>query len=108
MRVRISALLLSVALSTVVTSAQASQIFTGTVSDAMCNAHHMMQGKTPAECTRECAKQGSEFVLVSKGKVYSLKGNKTQFDTFAGQNVRVGGEMSGSTLTADFIEKAMP
>ncbi len=66
MRVRISALLLSVALSTVVTSAQASQIFTGTVSDAMCNAHHRMQGKTPAQCTRECVKQALSLSSLAK------------------------------------------
>lgn len=99
MRVRISALLLSVALSTVVISAQASEVFTGTMGDAMCGAHYMMQGKTPAQCTRECVKQGSDFVLVGKEKDYSLKGDKAQFDKFVGQNVTVGGEVSGSTLT---------
>jgi hypothetical protein len=49
MRLRISALFLSVALSTVAASAQSNQTLTGTVSDAMCGAHHMMQGKTPAQ-----------------------------------------------------------
>jgi hypothetical protein len=79
-RLRISALFLSVALSTVTASAQSNQTFTGTVSDAMCGAHHMMQGKTPAQCIRECVKQGSDFALVSGGKVYTLKGGKSQFD----------------------------
>jgi hypothetical protein len=106
MRVRISALLLSVALATVVASAQASQIFTGAVSDTMCAGHHMMQGKTPAQCTRECVKQGNDFVLVGKEKPYALKGDKAQLDKFAGQNVAVGGTVSGSTLTVEFIEAA--
>jgi hypothetical protein len=83
MRLRISALFLSVVLSTVVASAQSSQTLTGTVSDAMCGAHHMMQGASAAQCTRECVKQGSDFALVSAGKVYTLKGNKSQFDKFA-------------------------
>ena len=69
MRLRISALFLSVVLSTMAASAQSSQTLTGTVSDAMCGAHHMMQGATAAQCTRECVKQGSDFVLVSGSKV---------------------------------------
>jgi hypothetical protein len=63
MRLRISALFLSIALSAIAASAQSNQTLTGTVSDAMCGAHHMMQGKTPAQCTRECVKQGSDLPL---------------------------------------------
>jgi hypothetical protein len=63
----------------------------------------MMQGKTPAQCTRECVKQGSDFVLVSGGKVYTLKGNKTQFDKLAGENVIVKGNVSGTTISVDSI-----
>jgi len=103
MRLRITALFLSVALSTVAASAQSNRTLTGTVSDAMCGAHHMMQGKTPAQCTRECVKQGSDFALVSGGKVYTLKGNKTQFDKFAGENVIVKGNVSGTTISVDSI-----
>jgi hypothetical protein len=103
MRLRISALFLSVALFTVAASAQSNQTLTGTVSDAMCGAHHMMQGKTPAQCTRECVKQGSDFALVSDGKVYTLKGNKTQFDKFAGEDVIVKGNVSGTTISVDSI-----
>jgi hypothetical protein len=103
MRLRISALFLSVALSTVAASAQANQTLTGTVSDAMCGAHHMIQGKTPAQCTRECVKQGSDFALVSGGKVYTLNGDKTQFDKFAGENVVVKGKVSGTTISVDSI-----
>ena len=80
MRLRISVLSLSVALSVGAAFAQSSQAITGTVTDAMCGAHHMMQGKTPAQCTRECVKEGSDFALVNGGKVYTLKGDKSQFD----------------------------
>ena len=106
MRLPISGLFLSVALSTVAASAQSNQTLTGTVSDTMCGAHHMMQGKTPAQCTRECVKQGSDFALVSKDKVYTLKGDKVQLDKFAGQNVVVKGTMSGSTMTVESIAAA--
>ncbi len=106
MHLRISALFLSVVLSAVAASAQSSQAITGTVTDAMCGAHHMMQGKTPAQCTRECVKQGSDFALVSGDKVYTLKRDKTQFDKFAGQNVAVKGTVSGSTVTVESIAAA--
>jgi hypothetical protein len=56
MRLRISTVLLSAALSVGAAFAQSSQAITGTMTDAMCGAHHMMQGKTPAQCTRECVK----------------------------------------------------
>jgi hypothetical protein len=69
----------------------------------MCGAHYMMQGKTPAQCTRECVKQGSDFAPVGGGKVYTLKGNKTQFDKFAGENVIVKGNVSGTIISVDSI-----
>ena len=108
MRLRISALFLCLTLSVFAASAQSNQTFTGTVSDAMCGAHHMMQGKTPAQCTRECVKQGSDFALVSGGKVYTLKGDKSQFDKLAGQNVTIKGKVDGTTITVDSIAAAKP
>ncbi|HTF62943.1 MAG: hypothetical protein JWQ42_252 [Edaphobacter sp.] len=83
--------------------AQATQTLTGTVSDAMCGAHHMMKDATAAQCTRECVKQGSDFALVSGGKVYTLQGDKSQFDKFAGENVVVKGKVSGTTISVDSI-----
>lgn len=86
--------------------AQAAQTFTGTVSDAMCGKKHMMAGKTDAECTRECVKEGSDFALVVGGKVYTLKGNKTLLDKYAGMNVTVKGKVSGTTITVDSVAPA--
>jgi hypothetical protein len=106
MRLRISTLFLSVALSTVAASAQSTQTFTGTVSDAMCGAHHMMHGKTPAQCTRECVTQGADFALVSGDKVYTLKGDNNQFDKLAGENVTIKGKVKGTTITVDSIATA--
>src|ERR1700716_4002452 len=83
--------------------AQATQTLTGTVSDAMCGAHHMMKDATAAQCTRECVKQGSDFALVSGGKVYTLKGDKAQLDKFAGENVVVKGTLSGTTVSVSSI-----
>jgi hypothetical protein len=68
----------------------------------------MMQGKTPAQCTRECVRQGSDFALVSGDKLYVLKGDKSQFDKFAGQNVTIKGKVEGKTLTVDSITATKP
>jgi hypothetical protein len=84
--------------------AQEPQTITGTVSDAMCGAHHVMKGATAAQCTRACVKKGSDFALISDGKVYTLKGDKTQFDKFAGENVVVKGVATGTTISVDTID----
>jgi hypothetical protein len=68
----------------------------------------MMQGATAAQCTRACVKQGSDFALVSGDKVYTLKGDKSQFDKFAGQNVTVKGKVDGKTFAVDSIAPAKP
>jgi hypothetical protein len=86
--------------------AQASQTLTGTVSDAMCGKKHMTQGESAAQCTRECVKSGSDYALVVGDKVYTLKGDKTAIDKFAGANVVVTGKLSGSTVTMASIKAA--
>jgi hypothetical protein len=86
--------------------AQSGQTVTGTVTDSMCGAHHMMQGKTAAECTRECVKGGSDYALASSDKVYTLKGDKTKFNSLAGQKVTVKGALSGNTITVSSIVAA--
>lgn len=65
-------------ITSVAAFSQSSQTLTGTVTDTMCGAKHMMTNVTPAQCTRECVKQGSDYALVSDGKVYTLKGDTKQ------------------------------
>ncbi|HTF65909.1 MAG TPA: hypothetical protein VK638_24780 [Edaphobacter sp.] len=103
MQIKLIAPVAALALGAASLFAQTPQTITGTVSDAMCGAHHMMKDATPAQCTRECVKQGSDFALVSGGKVYTLKGDKAQFDKFAGSNVIVKGTVSGTTISVDSI-----
>ena len=86
--------------------AQATKTLTGTVSDSMCGKKHMMAGKSAAECTRECVKEGSDYALVVGDKVYTLKGDKTAIDKLAGANVVVKGTTSGSTVTMESIKAA--
>ena len=91
-------------LTTSLAIAQAAKTLTGTVSDAMCGKTHMMKGESPAQCTRECVKSGSDYALVVGDKVYTLKGDRTAIDKFAGANVIVKGKLSGSTVTMESIK----
>lgn len=79
---------------------------TGQVSDTMCGADHMMPGKSAAECTRECVKGGSDYALVVGKKVYTLKGDKSELDKYAGEKVTVKGTVSGDTVTAQSVTPA--
>src|SRR5216684_3618064 len=106
MQIKLISLVAALTLGAASLFAQAPQTLTGTVSDAMCGAHHMMKGATAAQCTRECVKQGSDFALVSGGKVYTLNGDKAQFDKFAGENVVVKGKVSGTTISVDSISSS--
>jgi hypothetical protein len=87
---------------------QSSQTLTGTVNDSICGAKHMMKDATPAKCTRECVKSGSDYALISGDKVYTLKGNSAQLDKFAGQNVKITGKISGNTVAVDSISSSKP
>jgi hypothetical protein len=79
---------------------------TGQVSDTMCGAKHMMPGKSAADCTRECVKGGSDYALVVGEKVYTLKGDKSELDKYAGEKVTVKGTVSGDTVTAQSVAPA--
>src|SRR3954466_2122154 len=93
-------------ITSVAAFSQSSQTLTGTVTDTMCGAKHMMTNVTPAQCTRECLKQGSDFGLLSNGKVYTLKGDTKQIDKYAGETVTVTGKVTGTTLVVSAISPA--
>ncbi len=84
--------------------AESSTTVTGVISESMCGAHHMMKDVSAAQCIRVCVKQGSDFALVVGDKVYTLKGDKAQFDRLAGQTVTIKGSMSGSTINVSALE----
>ncbi len=79
---------------------------TGVVSDAMCGAHHTMQGMSAADCTRMCVKAGSGYALVVSDKVYLLKGASAQLNKYAGQKVTVKGAMKGANFVVASVEPA--
>jgi hypothetical protein len=106
MYIRTFALLAGLSMTAAAAFSQSGQTLTGTVSDTMCGAKHMMTNVSAAECTRACVKQGSDYALVSGGKVYTLKGDTKQIDKYAGQTVTVSGKLSGTTLTVSAISAA--
>ena len=80
--------------------------FVGTISDSMCAAKHMMPGKSDKDCTLECVKEGSKYILVDpKGKIYQLTDQKKP-ESFAGAKVKVTGTLSGDTITVTSISAA--
>ena len=106
MQIKYLAPIAALVLSTGSLVAQSAQTIIGTVTDSMCGAHHMMKNKTAAECTRECVKAGSDYALASGDKVYTLKGDKAQFDKFAGQRVMIKGTLSGTAIAVNSIMAA--
>ena len=81
---------------------------TGTVGDAMCGTKHMMAGDEAA-CTRECVTKGSDYALIVKGKVYTLKANdaaKADLDKLAGKMARVAGDLNGETIQVTSVHAA--
>ena len=89
----------------------AEQTFTGKISDSACNAKHEsgVENVPPPpdkECTLNCVKGGSEFVLLVDGKIYKFANQKDPaLTTLAGDAVKVTGELKGDVITASKIEK---
>ena len=86
--------------------ALAATTLSGTVTDDMCGAKHMMPGKPDATCARACVKRGAKWALASGDKTYILSGKASEVDALAGQKVTVTGDLKGSTLTVSSIAAA--
>ena len=101
------AVLLGVSLSLAGIVKAGTKTFVGNISDSMCGLKHMMPGKSDKECTLECVKAGSKFVLadLASGKVYELSDQKKP-EEFAGQKVKVTGTLKGDTISVAAIEPA--
>jgi len=85
------------------------ETFTGTVSDAMCGAKHMMEGDDAA-CLRACVQKGSKYALVVGGKVYTLdtkdKATLDKLDKLAAAKATVKGEVDGDTIEVSSVAAA--
>jgi hypothetical protein len=88
-------------------AAPKQQTFVGRISDSMCGLKHMMPGQSDKECTLECVKGGSKFVLAdtAKNKVYQLS-DQQKSKAFAGEKVKVAGTLQGDTIQVSSIVAA--
>jgi len=102
---RITYLFLVVLLAAAISlAAPKQQTFVGSVSDSMCGLKHMMPGQSDKDCTLECVKAGSKFVLAdaAKNKVYQLS-DQQKPKAFAGEKVKVTGTLQGDTIQVSSI-----
>lgn len=101
-----------VALFSVGVSRLDAATWTGKIGDAMCGlSHDAMTQKgekgNDKTCTEMCVKGGSTYVLVADGKVLKIANqNFKGLADFAGDNVRVTGNLKGDTVTITAIERA--
>ena len=81
----------------------------GTVTDAMCGAHHPVADG--AGCTQDCVKKGSDYALVVGGKVYTLKTSsdkdKMELGKLAGKLAKVSGEVTGDNVMVKSVAMSM-
>ena len=91
------------------------QTWSGQISDSRCGAVHEedadaagggRQGQpTPRECTLACIKGGSKYVFVMDDKIFQIADQKNPaLETFAGDTVKLTGEMTGNVITVSKIE----
>ena len=97
---------IAVAAQTASSHAGQEKTLTGTVSDSMCGATHMLKDKTAAECTRVCVKQGQQYALAVGQEVYTLKGHEAELDKLAGSRATVKGKVSGDTIAVESVSAA--
>jgi len=90
----------------------AASTMTGTISDSMCGSSHgamTEQGTkmTDKQCTSGCIQHGAKYVFVENGRVFQIATQEfKELAQFAGENVRVTGEVKGDQLTLQKIEAA--
>lgn len=91
----------------------AGETWTGKISDSSCGASHdtmTEHGKkgTDKDCTLMCVKKGSRYVFVNEGKVLKIANQDFKgLQQFAGETVRLTGDLKDDMITVTKIEKGM-
>jgi hypothetical protein len=86
------------------------QTIVGQISDSACNRKHESGAEnvpTPpdADCTLDCVRGGSKFVLVTGDKIYQIANQDlAALKTHAGHKVKMTGELRGDSMTVSKIE----
>jgi hypothetical protein len=109
LRIQLAIFLLMFPILSSAAFAAKAQSYTGTVSDAMCGAKHMMEGD-PAACLRACVQKGSKYALVVGDKVYTLdtqnQATLATLDKLANQKATVKGTADGDTISVTSVAAA--
>ena len=92
-------------------SLDAQGTWTGVLSDSMCKRHHESgaegQTTTDADCTRDCVRGGSQYVLVVGETVYAISNqDQRQLPSHAGMRVVATGTLHGEAIEITALEKA--
>jgi hypothetical protein len=87
------------------------QTWTGVISDSMCKRHHESgaegQDTTDPDCTRDCVKGGSRYVLVVDEVIHAVANqDHQQLPEYAGMRVVVRGVLRGDAIQVATVEKA--
>ena len=86
------------------------QTWTGEISDGLCRAEHMPLSEgdpilPSPECVRICHRSDYKYVFVLGDKVYEITNqDNPDLDKFAGQSVKVTGELKGEAISISRIE----
>jgi hypothetical protein len=94
-----------------VATASEQRTWTGVISDSMCKRHHESgaegQQTTDPDCTRDCVKGGSKYVLLVEDTVLAIVNqDQKQLAEHAGTRVLVRGTLQGDAIEIAAIEKA--
>jgi hypothetical protein len=92
-------------------AASDQRTWTGVISDSMCKRHHESgaegQQTTDPDCTRDCVKGGSKYVLLTHDAVYPIANqDHKQLAEHAGTRVIVRGTLQGDAIEIAAIEQA--
>lgn len=89
----------------------ANQTLTGKISDSNCGMSHNTAQHASSmkmsdhDCTLACIKNGAKYVFVTNGKVYQIENQDfSSLPEYAGENVRLTGDMNGNTIKVTSIE----
>lgn len=91
---------------------QRTETWTGKISDSSCGASHdamTEHGKkgTDKDCTLMCVKKGAKYVFVTGGQVRPIANQDFKdLQQFAGDTVKLTGELKNDAITVSRIEKA--
>jgi hypothetical protein len=89
------------------------QVWTGEIGDSHCRFEHepLAEGNPvlpSAECVKLCLKSGYKYVLIAADKLYAIANPENpDLAKFAGQTVKLTGELKGAAITVSSIESSV-